>query len=147
VAVDLLGDPPPGFAVMAGDDVFLSPLLALGAAGGILASAHVATGQFAALAEAWAGGDLGVARGLGAALARLSAAAFAEPNPAVIKAALHAQGRIPTPDVRLPLLAAAPASTDALLCQAGLPGTKDKEEQVHRLPGRRDSRLAEPNAT
>ena len=29
--VTLLGDPPPGFAIMAGDDVFLSPLLALGA--------------------------------------------------------------------------------------------------------------------
>jgi 4-hydroxy-tetrahydrodipicolinate synthase len=131
VAVDLLGDPPPGFAVMAGDDVFLSPLLALGAAGGILASAHVATGQFAALAEAWAGGDLGVARGLGAALARLSAAAFAEPNPAVIKAALHAQGRIPTPGVRLPLLPAAAASAGALLAHvAGLP-----EPQLAAQPG------------
>ena len=69
----------------------------------------------------WPGGDLGAARRLGHALARLSAAAFAEPNPAVIKAALHAQGRIPTPDVRLPLLPAAPASADALLARlAGL---------------------------
>jgi len=122
VAVDLLGDPPPGFAIMAGDDVFLSPLLALGAAGGILASAHLATGQFAALAAAWRGGDLGTARRLGPALARLSAAAFAEPNPSVIKAALHAQGRIPTPGVRLPLLPAAPASAEVLLARvAALP--------------------------
>ena len=30
-------------------------------------------------------------------------AAFAEPNPAVFKGVLHAQGRIATPDVRLPL--------------------------------------------
>jgi len=131
VAVDLLGDPPPGFAVMAGDDVFLSPLLALGAAGGILASAHVATGQFAALAGAWSRGDLGAARGLGPALARLSAAAFAEPNPAVIKAALHTQGRIPTPDVRLPLLPAAPTSAGALLARvAALP-----EPQLAAQPG------------
>jgi len=36
---------------------------------------------------------------------------FAEPNPTVIKAVLHAQGRIPTPDVRLPLL---PAASDSL---------------------------------
>jgi 4-hydroxy-tetrahydrodipicolinate synthase len=118
VAVDLLGDPPPGFAIMAGDDVFLSPLLALGAAGGILASAHLATGQFAALAAAWRGGDLATARRLGPALARLSAAAFAEPNPVVIKAVLHAQGRIPTADVRLPLLPAAPAPAEALLARA-----------------------------
>jgi 4-hydroxy-tetrahydrodipicolinate synthase len=131
VAVDLLGDPPPGFAIMAGDDVFLSPLLALGAAGGILASAHLATGQFAALAAAWRGGDLGAARRLGPALARLSAAAFAEPNPSVIKAALHAQGRIPTPGVRLPLLPAAPASAQALLaCVAELP-----EPQLAAQPG------------
>jgi len=131
VAVDLLGDPPPGFAIMAGDDVFLSPLLALGAAGGILASAHLATGQFAALAAAWRGGDLGTARRLGPALARLSAAAFAEPNPSVIKAALHAQGRIPTPGVRLPLLPAAPASAEALLARvAGLP-----EPQLAAQPG------------
>jgi 4-hydroxy-tetrahydrodipicolinate synthase len=123
VAVDLLGDPPPGFAVLAGDDVFLSPLLALGAAGGIAASAHVATGRFAALAAAWRDGDLATARLLGPALARLSAAAFAEPNPSVIKAALHAQGRIPTPDVRLPLLPAAPESAAALLdCAAALDG-------------------------
>jgi 4-hydroxy-tetrahydrodipicolinate synthase len=131
VAVDLLGDPPPGFAIMAGDDVFLSPLLALGAAGGILASAHLATGQFAALAAAWQGGDLGAARRLGPALARLSAAAFAEPNPSVIKAALHAQGRIPTPGVRLPLLPAAPASAGALLARvADLP-----EPQLAAQPG------------
>ena len=131
VAVDLLGDPPPGFAIMAGDDVFLSPLLALGAAGGILASAHLATGQFAALAAAWQGGDLGAARRLGPALARLSAAAFAEPNPSVIKAALHAQGRIPTPGVRLPLLPAAPASAGALLARvAELP-----EPQLAAQPG------------
>ena len=131
VAVDLLGDPPPGFAIMAGDDVFLSPLLALGAAGGILASAHLATGQFAALAAAWRDGDLGAARRLGPALARLSAAAFAEPNPSVIKAALHAQGRIPTPGVRLPLLPAAPASAEALLARvAGLP-----EPQLAAQPG------------
>ena len=29
---------------------------------------------------------------------------FVEPNPAVFKGVLHAQGRIPTPDVRLPLV-------------------------------------------
>jgi 4-hydroxy-tetrahydrodipicolinate synthase len=131
VAVDLLGDPPPGFAVMAGDDVFLSPLLALGAAGGILASAHLATDRFAALAAAWAGGDVATARCLGPALARLSAAAFAEPNPAVIKAALHAQGHIPAPGVRLPLLAASPASAGALLARvAALP-----EPQLAAQPG------------
>ncbi|MBG0565906.1 dihydrodipicolinate synthase family protein [Actinoplanes aureus] len=105
-AVALLADPPPGFTVLCGDDVFLSPMLALGAAGGILASAHLETAAFVALADAWRAGDAARARPLGRRLARLSAAAFAQPNPTVIKAALHAAGQIPTPDVRLPLLPA-----------------------------------------
>ncbi|MCX5402897.1 dihydrodipicolinate synthase family protein [Streptomyces sp. NBC_00335] len=110
-AVALLGDLPDGFAVLAGDDTFLSPLLALGAAGGVLASAHLATARFTELATAWRAGEAVRARTLGHALARLSATLFAEPNPSVIKGVLYAQGRIPTPDVRLPLL---PASTEAV---------------------------------
>jgi 4-hydroxy-tetrahydrodipicolinate synthase len=113
--VELLGDLPPGFAVLAGDDAFLSPLLALGAAGGILASAHLATGRFAELATAWRNGEIVRARDLGHALARLSAALFAEPNPTVLKGVLYAQGRIPTPDVRQPLLAAGRDTVDAAL--------------------------------
>lgn len=113
--VDLLGDLPPDFTVLAGDDPLLSPLLALGAAGGIKASAHLATAPFVELATAWQSGNLPRAQDLGPALARLSAAAFAEPNPTVIKGALHAQGRIPTPDVRLPLLAASRRSVDETL--------------------------------
>ncbi|HTT50252.1 MAG TPA: dihydrodipicolinate synthase family protein [Streptosporangiaceae bacterium] len=122
-AIELLAGCPPGFAVLAGDDVFVSPLLALGAAGGILASAHLATQSFAALAAAWVAGDVPAARDLGHALAPLSAAAFAEPNPVVIKGALHAMGRIPTAQVRLPLLPAGPGPVQALLnCLAGVRG-------------------------
>jgi 4-hydroxy-tetrahydrodipicolinate synthase len=110
-AVDLLNDPPPGFAVLAGDDVFLAPLLGMGAAGGILASAHLATVRFVELFDAWDKGDLPRARALGHALARVSRTVFAEPNPAVVKAVLAAHGRIPSASVRLPLL---PASGEAL---------------------------------
>ncbi|MEU7000251.1 4-hydroxy-tetrahydrodipicolinate synthase [Nonomuraea sp. NPDC046570] len=110
-AVALLGDLPEGFAVLGGDDAVISPLLALGASGGILASAHLATAEFAELVTAWHDGDVPRARALGHKLARLSATLFAEPNPAVIKGVLHAQGLIPTPDVRLPLL---PASAESV---------------------------------
>ena len=109
--VAFLATPPPDFTVLAGDDVLLSPLLAMGAHGGILASAHLDTAAYATLITAWRSGDVAVARPLGHRLAGLSAALFAEPNPTVIKAVLHAEGRIPTADVRLPLL---PASAGAL---------------------------------
>ncbi|MFG1708242.1 4-hydroxy-tetrahydrodipicolinate synthase family protein [Nonomuraea sp. M3C6] len=108
--VELLGELPDGFEVVGGDDAFVSPLLALGAVGGILASAHLETRSFVELVDAWHAGDVGRARALGHRLARLSAALFAEPNPTVIKGVLHAQGLIPTPDVRLPLVPASPAA-------------------------------------
>ncbi len=116
--VQLMADRPDGFAVLAGDDVFASPMLALGAAGAILASAHLCTGHFADLVGSWRAGDCGRARALGHRLAGLSAALFAEPNPTVIKAVLHAQGRIPSPAVRLPLLAAGPGAVSAAQRQA-----------------------------
>jgi 4-hydroxy-tetrahydrodipicolinate synthase len=113
--IDLMSDVPAGFTVLGGDDAFISPLLALGADGGVLASAHVRTAAFAELITAWRTGDVTRARPLGHGLARLSAALFAEPNPTVIKGVLHAQGRIPTAAVRLPLLPAAPATVQAAL--------------------------------
>ncbi|WP_203785726.1 dihydrodipicolinate synthase family protein [Paractinoplanes rishiriensis] len=115
--IDLMADVPPGFAVLGGDDVVISPLLALGAAGAVLASAHVCTADFAALIEAWRAGDVATARPLGHRLARLSAALFAGPNPTVIKGVLAARGRIPTAAVRLPLLPAGPGAIDAGLMQ------------------------------
>jgi len=108
--IDLMADPPPGFSILGGDDPFISPLLALGAHGGILASAHLATARFVELCDAWRASDMARARSLGHRLAVLSSALFAEPNPTVIKAVLHARSRIPTPDVRLPLLSADPGS-------------------------------------
>jgi 4-hydroxy-tetrahydrodipicolinate synthase len=111
--VALLAARPAGLAILGGDDPFISPLLALGADGGILASAHLATAEFARLMALWRGGDVTAARALGGRLSTLSAALFAEPNPTVIKAVLHAQGRIPTPAVRMPLLPARPGSADA----------------------------------
>ncbi|WP_190135491.1 4-hydroxy-tetrahydrodipicolinate synthase family protein [Streptomyces longispororuber] len=109
--MELLDCAPPGFAVLGGDDAVISPLLAAGAHGGIIASANLRTADHAELIALWRHGSGTSARPLGAELARLSAALFAEPNPTVIKGVLHAQRRIPSPAVRLPLLA---ASADAV---------------------------------
>jgi 4-hydroxy-tetrahydrodipicolinate synthase len=113
--VELLADPPPDFAVLGGDDVVAGPLLAVGAAGAVLASAHLRTQRWAEAVVSWRVGDAARARELTRPLTRLAAALFAEPNPSVLKAVLHAQGRIASPAVRLPLLAAQPGSIAAAL--------------------------------
>ncbi|MFF2116053.1 dihydrodipicolinate synthase family protein [Kitasatospora sp. NPDC058184] len=117
-AAELLADAPEGFAFLTGEDAFLSPMLALGAAGGILASAHLATARFVELTEAWQAGDVARARALGHRLTGLALSAFTAPNPTVTKGVLHAQGRIPTPDVRLPLLPAGRVEVEAALALA-----------------------------
>jgi len=103
---------PAGFRVLAGDDLYVSPLLALGADGAILAAAHVRTTEYARLVSFWRDGQAADARTLGHRLAPLSAALFAEPNPAVIKAVLYRRGEIPSPAVRLPLLPASATAAD-----------------------------------
>lgn len=118
--VTFMSAKPDDFAVLAGDDAFVSPLLALGAIGGILASAHVRTQEFAGLIAAWRAGDSARARELGHRLAPVSTALFAEPNPTVVKGVLHAQGRIPSPAVRLPLLPATRETVRAALTRASL---------------------------
>jgi 4-hydroxy-tetrahydrodipicolinate synthase len=57
-------------------------------------------------------GDLTEGREHAETLLPLVLALFAEPSPAVIKAALHHQGRIATPDVRMPMSAASPSAVD-----------------------------------
>ncbi|WP_061293273.1 dihydrodipicolinate synthase family protein [Herbidospora cretacea] len=104
--VELLADPPEGFAILGGDDACLSPLLAMGAHGGVTASALVETTGFARLVDAWREGAVTEARDLGRRLSLLSLRLFSAPNPTVIKAVLHARGDIPSPSVRLPLLPA-----------------------------------------
>ena len=108
--VMLMADLPDRFAVLGGDDLFVAPLFALGASGAIMAAANVCTSGYAEMVRAWRAGAATEGRALGNRLAGRSAALFAEPNPVVIKAVLHAQGRIPSPAVRLPLLEASPGA-------------------------------------
>ena len=116
--VAFMSSMPSDTAVLAGDDLYVGPLLALGARGAILACANVATRAYANLIAAWQDGALDHARQLNNSLVPLARALFAEPNPAVIKAVLSAHNRIPTAHVRLPLLPSTQAATEAAL--AGL---------------------------
>ena len=111
--IAMMAGRPAGFRVLGGDDLYISPLLALGADGAVLASAHLRTGEFARLVGLWRDGAAGEARLLGHRLTEVARALFAEPNPVVIKAVLHRLGQIPSPVVRLPLVCASDAAADA----------------------------------
>jgi 4-hydroxy-tetrahydrodipicolinate synthase len=113
--LEILAGAPADFAVLAGDDPYLLPTVLLGGAGTICASAHVCTERFVQLIECGLAGKVDEGRAHHEALLPVVEACFAEPNPSVFKAVLHAQGKIPTPDLRLPLMPASPASRDAAL--------------------------------
>jgi 4-hydroxy-tetrahydrodipicolinate synthase len=108
--LQVLAGAPPSFSVLGGDDAFLFPLVLMGGAGAIAASANVATDRYAALIDAGLVGELSDGRRLAESLLPLALALFAEPSPAVIKGLLNVQGRIPTPHVRMPLADASPAA-------------------------------------
>jgi 4-hydroxy-tetrahydrodipicolinate synthase len=104
-----------GFSVLGGEDPFLFPLVLMGGAGTICASAHVCTSRFVEMIECGLAGKVEEGRAHAEALLPVTQSLFAEPNPAVFKGVLHAQGRIPTADVRLPLLNASPDAVQRAL--------------------------------
>lgn len=113
--LEILARAPRGFAVLGGDDPYLLPTVLMGGAGAICASAHVCTDRFVQMIECGLAGKVDEGRAHHEALLPVVKACFVEPNPSVFKAVLHAQGRIPTPDLRLPLLPASVAARDAAL--------------------------------
>jgi 4-hydroxy-tetrahydrodipicolinate synthase len=113
--LEVLAEAPDGFAMLCGDDQFIYPFVLMGGTGAIAASASVATRRFAAMIDAGLEGRIDEGRAHHDALLPLARALFAEPSPAVIKAVLHAQGEIPTPNVRMPLANASAAATERAL--------------------------------
>lgn len=111
----VLAEAPDDFAVLGGDDPILFPLVLLGGAGAVAASAHVCTRRYVEMIECGLAGKVDEGRAHHEALLPVARACFAEPNPAVFKGVLAAQGLIATPDVRAPLANASPAAVEAAL--------------------------------
>jgi 4-hydroxy-tetrahydrodipicolinate synthase len=111
----VLGAAPAGFHVLSGDDAFIAPTVLMGGHGAIAAAAHVCTPAFVAMEAAARAGDVATARRLADVLLPVVQAGFAEPSPAVWKAALHATGEIASPALRAPMGAASPAALAHLL--------------------------------
>lgn len=111
----ILAESDPGFQVLGGDDAFLYPTVLMGGAGAICASSHVCTERFVAMIECGLAGKLEDGRAHAESLLPVVDAGFAEPNPAVFKGVLHAQGRIATPDLRAPMTNASPEAIERAL--------------------------------
>ena len=102
-SMDLLANKPAGFSVLTGEDQLFFPLLCSGADGGILASSHLATDRFVAIARLVAANDHLAARAIWTSLQPLLARLFEEANPMPLKHCLWRQGLIASPECRLPL--------------------------------------------
>jgi len=92
----------PDFDVLAGDDIFTLPLMAIGGKGVISVVSNVVPQDMAAMVDAFAAGDLEKARSLHYRMSPLIDALFIETNPIPVKAALAMMGKIHY-DLRLPL--------------------------------------------
>jgi len=120
--LEILARAPREFSVLGGEDTLLFPLTLMGGAGTISAAAHVCTARFVAMVECGLAGKLDDGRAHAEALLPVVQAGFVEPNPAVFKGVLHAQGRIASPALRLPMTAASAASVDACLAAISAAG-------------------------
>jgi 4-hydroxy-tetrahydrodipicolinate synthase len=105
---EVLAGAPDGFSVLCGEDPFMLAMIALGGTGTIAAAAHVCTARFVALVDAALDGRFAESRTHHEALLPVVQACFTEPNPSIFKGVLHAQGLIPTPDLRMPMTPASP---------------------------------------
>jgi 4-hydroxy-tetrahydrodipicolinate synthase len=112
-ASDIIGLCDDTFAVLAGDDLFTLPVMAMGGAGIISVISNVAPADMAGLVNAFASGDLTKAKALHHKMSPLIDALFMEVNPIPVKAALSMMGRIEY-EYRLPLCRMSDANFDKL---------------------------------
>jgi len=113
-SIELLRRRPKGFAVMTGEDPYFYTMLAHGADGGILASAHLKTELFVAVYERMLANDHRGARALWSGLETLVPLLFKEANPMPIKHCLWRRGLIRSAECRLPLSRVSRALADEL---------------------------------
>jgi len=106
---------PPDVAVLAGDDAWTLPILALGGDGVVSVASNEIPGELAALCAAARSGDWETARRTHERWLPLFLANFrGAPNPVPVKAALVAMGLLDDDAVRAPLLTLEPESRAAL---------------------------------
>lgn len=90
------------FLLYSGIELLCYPMLAIGGAGYISATANVVPGKVAEIYDAWVAGDVQRAQDLHYELMPLNDVLFKDTNPAPLKAALGMMGKI-NPMLRLPM--------------------------------------------
>lgn len=113
--LQMLAQAPADFAVLAGDDAFAFPLTLMGGRGAIAASAHVLTRSWVDLIDFGLARNVEGGRPIAESLLDVVESLFAEPNPAVIKGVLAAQGVIASGRVREPMTPASTSSVERAL--------------------------------
>ena len=103
VAEIILGTPD-NFAVYSGDDGVTLPILALGGAGVVSVTSHVAGPNLHEMHTKFFAGDLAAARAIHLRTIALTKALFSVPSPVPTKTALQILGVLPNCNVRLPLI-------------------------------------------
>ncbi len=106
--IRLCGD---GFTVLSGEDYITFPLLCVGGKGVISVVSNIAPRDMADMCIHFLNGRFQEAYALYYKLLPLCHAMFVETNPAPVKAALKMMGKIPSEEVRLPLVGLSEANT------------------------------------
>jgi 4-hydroxy-tetrahydrodipicolinate synthase len=121
---DIIRDRPQGFSVLSGDDSLTLPVMALGGEGVISVTSNATPRLMAQLCDAAAANDVVTARNLHRRLQPWMAAAFVEPNPIPVKAALSMMGRMENV-LRLPLVPLSESSSSAVHAALVAAGVED----------------------
>ena len=111
------------FLLLSGDDFTVLPLLSVGGCGVISVVSNIVPNAMAALCKAYRDREQARALDIHLTLSPLSRAMFVETNPVPVKTALALMGKIPSGEVRLPLVSLLPenkAKLEKTLRTAGL---------------------------
>jgi 4-hydroxy-tetrahydrodipicolinate synthase len=121
---DVIRDRPVGFSVLSGDDSLTLPVMALGGEGVISVTSNATPRLMAQLCDSAAANDIVTARNLHRRLQPWMAAAFVEPNPIPVKAALAMMGRMENV-LRLPLVPLSEPNVSAVQAALVSAGVED----------------------
>jgi len=109
----IMGEVPPEFHVLSGDDAITIPLAALGGRGIISVASNEIPAEMTQIAQHCLAGDFAAARALQAKFLPLMNVNFVESNPIPVKAAMALMGLL-EPVWRLPMVAPSPASLEKI---------------------------------